>query len=104
MSVLLLNVKVSRIFAANLLLKSSAECRADYSPCSIVAGDVYLVTSDTDLWPISTSAYNLPDGMDALLLNAFCCGTFRHGKETYQMVPLSNIGARIATWLNLTKR
>ena len=98
MIVLLLNVKVSRIFAANLLLKSSD------SPCSSVAGDVYMVTSDTDLWPISTSAYNLPDGMDALLLNAFCCGTFRHGKETYQMVPLSNIGARIATWLNLTQR
>jgi len=66
--------------------------------------DVYLITSDADLWPISSSIYDLPAGVDVLALNAFCCGTFRHRSETYRMMPMANIGARVATWRNLTVR
>ena len=100
---LILTAKVSRIFAANLLLKA-ATAVSENEWNRDVMDNVYLVTSDADLWPISSSAYDLPDGVDVLSLNAFCCGTFKHGTSMYQMVPMANIGARVATWRNLTHR
>jgi len=93
--------KVSRIFAANLLPNAATADENRWTPSNVL-DDVYLVTSDTDLWPISDSAYTLPDGVDVLSLNAFCCGTFQHRSQTYRMVPLANVGARLATWRNLT--
>jgi len=96
-AVLLLN-KVSRVFAANLLMKAASESESD------VMDSVYLMTTDADLWPISSSAYDLPAAVDLLSLNSFCCGNFTHGTETYRMIPMANIGARIATWRNLTDR
>ena len=95
-----LNDKVSRIFAANLLLKAANAGGNGWN--RDVIDNVYLVTSDADLWPISSSVYDLPDGVDVLSLNAFCCSSFKHGTRTYQMLPMSNIGARIATWRQLT--
>jgi len=98
----MLNDKVSRIFAANLLLKAATAGGIEWNHDAM--DNLYLVTSDADLWPISSSAYDLPDGVDVLSLNAFCCGTFKHGNKTYQMIPMANIGARAATWRNLTDR
>ena len=95
--------KVSRIFAANLLAYAATVSGNGWTARDST-DDFYLVTSDTDLWPISDSAYTLPDGVDVLSLNAFCCGTFQHRSQTYRMVPLANIGARLATWRNLTHR
>ena len=71
---------------------------------SVDMDNVYMVTTDADLWPIASNVYNLPDGMDVLSLNAYCCGTFKHGTMTYRMLPMSHIGARIATWRSLTYR
>ena len=100
--VLILNGQVARIFAANLLLKA-AIAGGNWSNRDVM-DNVYLVTSDADLWPISSSVYDLPDGVDVLSLNAFCCSSFKHGTRTYQMLPMANIGARIATWRQLTHR
>jgi len=97
-----MNDKVSRIFAANLLLKAATASEKDVS--QQLTDNVYLVTSDADLWPISYGAYNLPDGVDLLSLNAFCCGTFQHRVQTYRMVPMANVGATFSTWRNLTYR
>jgi len=102
MIVLFSNAKVSRIFAANLLLKAATASGNGWT--RDVMDNVYLVTSDADLWPISSSIYDLPDGVDVLSLNAFCCGMFKHGTSMHQMVPMANVGARIATWRNLTHR
>jgi len=100
--VLILNDKVSRIFAANLLLKSVIASGSELSPDAVE--DLYLVTSDADLWPISNSTYDLPDGVEVLSLNSYCCGKFKHGTQMYQMMPMANIGARLATWQRLTYR
>jgi len=97
-----LNAKVSRIFAANLLLKAVTAGGNEWN--RDVMDNVYLVTSDADLWPISSSAYDLPDGVDVLSLNAFCCGTFKHLTNMHRTVPVANVGARVATWRNLTHR
>jgi len=99
---LILNDKVSRIFAANLLLKSAIA--SGNEPSRVAVENLYLVTSDADLWPISSNAYNLPDGVDVLSLNSFCCKKFKHGTQMYQMIPMANIGARVATWQHLTNR
>jgi len=64
----------------------------------------YLLTSDTDLWPISRVIYDLPADRDVLSLNAFCCKPFEHKRKSYHMIPMSNIGARISTWRNLSDR
>jgi len=98
----ILNDKVSRIFAANILLKAATANGSELNRGAM--DNLYLVTSDADLWPISSSAYDLPDGVDVLSLNAFCCGSFKHGNETYQMIPMANVGARAGTWRNLTSR
>ena len=95
-------LKVSRIFAANLLEKAAAVGGNGWD-CDVM-DDVYLVTSDADLWPISGSAYDLPAGVDVLSLNAFCCSTFQHNSKTYMMISMANTGARVSTWQNLTSR
>jgi len=94
--------KVSRIFAANMLLDAASLGETGWS--RDVMDNLYLLTSDADLWPISSSAYHLPDGINVLSLNAFCCGTFKHGAETCRMIPMANVGARVVTWRNLTNR
>jgi len=93
---------MSRIFAANLLLKAATASGNTWN--NDVMDDVYLIASDSDLWPISNSIYDLPAGVDVVVLNAFCCGTFRHRTETHRMIPVANVGARIATWRKLTFR
>lgn len=94
--------QASRIFAANILVKA-ATAGGSGGNCSLM-DNIYLVTSDADLWPISSSAYDLPAGVDVLSLNSLCCGTFQHHSETYRMIPMANIGARISTWQKLTIR
>jgi len=100
-----MHVKVSRIFAVNLLLAAVSGCewnREDVVAMTI--DNLYVVTSDADLWPISSSAYDLADGVDVLSLNAFCCGMFKRRDNVYQMIPIANIGARAHTWRNITHR
>jgi len=99
---MLIVLKVSRIFAANLLLNSAIASGSKLSRDAM--DNLYLVTSDADLWPISSSVYDLPDGVDVLSLNSYCCGSFKHGTQTYHMLPMANIGARLATWQRLTYR
>ena len=85
--------KVSRIFASNLLTKATIASGNEWN--HDVMNNVYLVTSDADLWPISRSAYEPPDRVDVLTLNVL---------RSNETMLLSNVGARVSTWRNLTKR
>jgi len=97
--------KVSRIFSVNLLLAALSGCEWNREDVvAMTVDNLYVVTSDADLWPISSSAYDLLDGVDVLSLNAFCCGMFKHRDNVYQMIPIANIGARAHTWRNITHR
>ena len=58
----------------------------------------YLITSDSDLWPINADKYELPPGKSLLSTFAFCCGYFNFKGKRYRMLPLANIGARVSTW------
>ena len=66
--------------------------------------DVYLVTSDADLWPLQKEYYDLTSNKSILSTNSDCCGSFKHNDEAYKMLPMANIGMNVNTWLNVTKR
>ena len=66
--------------------------------------NVYLLTTDADVWPISTTIYDLPANADVLCTNAFHSAEFTHHGKTYKMLSMSTIGARIGTWRNITYR
>jgi len=71
---------------------------------SDVMDNIYLMTTDADLWPISRNIYNLPDNVDVLCTNAFHSGIFQHHRVTYRMLSIATIGARIGTWRKITYR
>ena len=81
---------MSRLFAANILLTKFPDFK-----------DTYLITSDTDLWPIAKETYSLPPGKQILSLNSDCCAPFKHKNKIYKMLPLANIGMRLSLWNSL---
>jgi hypothetical protein len=60
----------------------------------------FLMTTDSDLWPLRKEHYYLPKGINTrlMLLHSDCCRPFRFGGRSYKMQPMSNIGASAATW------
>ena len=92
---------MSRIFIGNILRARTAITNRHHPD---IIDSVYLVTSDTDIWPIYGDAYQLPHGKDILSLNSECCGAFKHRGATYRMLPMANIGMRIGMWRKLTRR
>jgi len=87
------DIQVARLFAGNIL--RSAFPNMD---------DVYLVTSDVDIWPIYGDAYVLPQGADILSLNSDCCQPFSHRGKKHRMLPMANIGMKIQTWRSMTTK
>lgn len=85
--------QVGRLFTGNILHAAFAD-----------VDSVYLLTSDSDLWPIHPDIYKLPPNVLMLSLNSECCDPFTHRKVKYRMVPMCNIGMRVATWNNLTEQ
>lgn len=85
--------QVSRIFAANIL-------RSNFPGID----DVYIVTSDADLWPIYGDIYTLPPGKRILSLNSDCCSPFKHRGTTYKMLPMANIGMTVKSWRRVTRK
>lgn len=75
--------QVSRLFAASLHKFQDND---------------YLLTTDSDLWPFHGPLYTLPKGKHVLSLNSKCCGRFEWKGQTYQMLPMGNIGASANTW------
>ena len=60
-----------------------------------------IITSDSDLIPLSGKLYEIPQGKAVTIVNSECCGTFRHKKKTYKMWPLANIMMNASTWRNV---
>ena len=63
-----------------------------------------MITSDSDLWPLSKEVYELTAGKSILSLNSECCAPFKHEGRVYKMLPLSNIGMNIETWTKVMKK
>ena len=58
----------------------------------------YLVTSDSDLWPLDGESFILPKNKKILSLNSDCCDPFYHRGEQVKMIPLSSIGMSVSMW------
>lgn len=58
----------------------------------------FLITSDSDLWPLRREHYTPRPNFNVLLVHSGCCGTFKSNNKTYPMYPMSNIGATVSTW------
>lgn len=85
--------QVARIFAANIL-------RSTFRGID----NVYMVTSDADIWPIYGDVYNLSPGKRILSLNSDCCAPFNHRRTSYKMLPMANIGMTVRSWRQITRK
>ena len=66
-------------------------------------GDIYLVVSDADLFPLMHGVYDLPAQKKILALNSECCGNFKHDGYSYKMLPMCNIGMNVSTWCEVMR-
>ena len=60
--------------------------------------DDYLITSDSDLWPLRLEHFAPRTGYDLVLVHSECCGYFKLRNERYQMIPMSHVGAKVSVW------
>ncbi|KAI9559305.1 hypothetical protein GHT06_016094 [Daphnia sinensis] len=58
----------------------------------------FLITSDSDLWPLRKEHYMPQPNKKIVLVHSQCCGFFQFNNKSYPMYPMSNIGATVATW------
>lgn len=61
----------------------------------------FIMTTDSDLWPLRKEHYYLPEGnieSRLMLLHSDCCRPFKFGGRSYKMQPMSHVGASVATW------
>ncbi|KAI9559312.1 hypothetical protein GHT06_016101 [Daphnia sinensis] len=58
----------------------------------------YLITSDSDLWPLRKEHYVPRPNMDIVLVHSTCCRPFKMNNQSYPMYPMSNIGATVSIW------
>ena len=86
--------QVLRLFASNFIPELS----------NLDVTDVYLVTSDADLWPLQNTIHDLPTNKSILSTNSNCCGIFKQHGQIYKMLPMAYVGMNVKTWLEVTKR
>ena len=67
-------------------------------PESMLASNDFILTSDSDLFPINRDYYNFENTYEIRAWNAYCCGKFIYENDQYTMFPLSHIGMRKFQW------
>ena len=60
--------------------------------------DDYVITTDSDLWPIHREHYTPKSNHQIVLVHSACCGNFQWNGTSYTMLPMSNIGTSVSTW------
>nr|CAH0110640.1 unnamed protein product [Daphnia galeata] len=58
----------------------------------------FLITSDSDLWPLHKEHFLPRPHKDVLLVHSECCEPFVLNNKSYPMYPMSNIGATVSAW------
>ncbi len=58
----------------------------------------YLITTDSDLWPLRMKHFIPRENASIVLIHADCCGFFNFNNVSYPLYPMSNIGAKVSTW------
>ena len=65
--------------------------------------EVFLLTSDVDLWPINKDFYEVPPGKKIMILNSGCCGSFMREDVKCTMYPTCNIGMTAKLWIKIMR-
>ena len=73
--------QVLRLFVSNFIPELS----------NLDVNDVYLVTSDADLWPLQNTILDLPTNKSILSTNSNCCGIFKQHGQIYKMLPMASV-------------
>ena len=60
--------------------------------------DDYLITSDSDLWPLRQAHFTPEVDKSLVLLHSDCCDHFNFQNKSFRMLPMCNIGANASTW------
>jgi len=60
--------------------------------------DDYLITSDSDLWPLRQAHFTPEVNKSLVLVHSDCCDHFNFQNKSYRMLPMGNIGANASTW------
>ncbi|ELT95302.1 hypothetical protein CAPTEDRAFT_201460 [Capitella teleta] len=63
--------------------------------------NIYMLTTDADLWPLNVWWYLMPNGYLIHSTNSFCCGYFTRHKMKYMHLPMSSIGMELIHWTEL---
>jgi len=83
-------------------LSQLARIFAAYLPGLDITDDSFIITSDSDLWPIDPNLYKITQAdKEILLLNSACCGGFTFGSKYYTMFPMGHIGMSKKTWIEV---
>ena len=74
-------------------------------PGSLIDDNDFVLTSDTDLYPVKSSYYNLYSlsSEKILIWNAYCCGNFKFKSEEFVKYPMGHIGMKKRLWRELMK-
>jgi len=87
---LLMTAMLSRLFVGLL-------------PANLASENDFIITSDSDLYPVNNNFYNTINNDALKVWNANCCGIFKHENKSYQMYPISYIGMRKWQWFDVMK-
>ena len=67
-------------------------------PDDLIDENDFVLTSDSDLIPISKRYYSIDNSNKIRVWNAYCCRQFKFKNKRYQMYPISHIGMRKFQW------
>jgi hypothetical protein len=67
-------------------------------PNEIVKENDYIITTDSDLIPVSNSYFNFYNTKAITVLNAYCIGFVDRKRKKYEMFPMAYIGMRKWQW------
>ena len=74
---------------------------------SIINDEDFIITSDSDLYPIEKNFYlnhyYRSDKSMIFVWNAYCCGEFKYRNELFTMYPIGHIGTTKKNWRSLMK-
>lgn len=102
----LFNIKKILIKSPNqydLLIGMLSRLFAGSLPDSLISKNDFIITSDSDLYPISSTYFNIENSDSIVVWNGFCCGTFKYENKNYEVYPISSIGMKKWQWQQVMK-
>lgn len=72
-------------------------------PDDLVSPNDFVITTDSDLYPINKDFYNILNTNAITIWSAGCCGGFKHENKSYEMIAMGHVGMKKWQWLEVMK-